>query len=127
VVYWSCPQDNSRKVLTFRGLSCGKACLSTIWITESFDFCRFYSGKPALTKKNLRRGMPFRGIIHVKFWLPVNYTLERHTFPRKVKFHARISPRIREYILNNYFTFIRSPLGVDSWIKETKNLMLKSL
>jgi hypothetical protein len=50
--------------------------------------------------------MPFNGIVNGKFRLSVDN-------PQKVKLCARISPRIREKILN-CFSVIRGLLGVDS-------------
>ncbi len=162
-VYWNFLQGNLRKVLSFRGLPCGKACLSTVWSAEIFDFPRiilwkgmpfrriilgkfwlsadFTIGKPALTQNTLRlhafprynprkvltfrelypgKGMPFRGIIHGKFWLSADY-------PQKVKLRARISRRIHEKILINFLTFIRDLLGVDSWKKRDQKISCYSL
>ncbi len=54
--------------MPFRGLYCGKACLSAVESAENFDFQSIIP----------RKGMPFRGIICGKFWLSKNYTPERY-------------------------------------------------
>ncbi len=120
------PQDNPRKVLTFHGFYHGKACLDTEkfaitclsadYTAERHAFARNNPQRVLIFREIIpRKGMPFRGIIHRQLWLSADY-------PREVKLRARISPQIREKTTNNFLTFIRGLLGVDSRKKRDQKI-----
>jgi hypothetical protein len=94
-VYWNFLHDNSRKDFTFRGLSCGKACLSAVWFAETFDFLRII----------LRKGMPFYSTIHRKCWLSANYPAERHSL-LLFRLFFNLGPRQTQYTTEVRWTTI---------------------